>query len=199
VTGAWVDDDHVQLRTERLLLRRPLVADAADALTMLRDPEVVRWNSAPAVVDHASAVRWCTSGADWAEGSHATWHAVDAATGRLVANLSVFALDKEHATAKIGYRVAADWRGHGLGTEALTVVTSWAFTAMNLVRLQLEHAVTNPASCRVAEKSGYLLEGTLRSAYVDPKGVRHDEHVHGRLAGDPHPAVRYSNPRSDGD
>lgn len=176
--------DVVELRTARLLLRRPQPQDADDALVLLRDPEVVRWNPAPSIVDLASARQWCERGADWGDGSHATWHAVDPHDGHLVANVSVFAIDPEHATAKVGYRVMPERRGQGLGSEALLAVSEWAFGALSLARIQLEHVVTNVGSCRVAERSGYRLEGTLRSAYLDPTGARHDEHVHGRLAAD---------------
>ncbi|MDQ1615779.1 MAG: hypothetical protein QOJ60_1718, partial [Actinomycetota bacterium] len=52
------------------------------------------------------------------------------------------------------------------------------------VRVELYHAVANPASCRVAEKVGFRHEGTLRQSYVYGDGTRHDEHLHARLAGD---------------
>lgn len=179
----------VELLTGHLLLRRPLEEDAADALAMLQDPEVVRWNPAPAVVDAETARAWCARGADWGEGTHATWHAVDRATGRLVANCSIFAIDRDHATAKIGYRVAAWQRRRGVGSAVVAIVTGWAFTELGLVRLQLEHAVANVASCRVASNAGFVLEGILRSASQDGLGMRHDDHVHGRLATDPVPAL----------
>jgi RimJ/RimL family protein N-acetyltransferase len=172
----------VDLRTDRLLLRRPRESHAADALALLTDPDVARWNPAPAVVDEATAVRWCLSGADWSSGDHATGHAVDVDTGRLVANLSVFAIDREHATARVAYRVVPWSRRLGYGRESLDAVSSWAFAVLDLARIQLEHAVDNVGSCRVATSCGYRLEGTLRSAFVDGTGVRHDEHVHGRLA-----------------
>src|SRR5437763_275486 len=55
----------VELVTERLVLRPPKASDADDALALLQDPEVVRWNPGGDVVDHDSALRWCRSGADW--------------------------------------------------------------------------------------------------------------------------------------
>src|SRR5215471_3134591 len=105
--------------TSRLLLRRPLEDDAADALLMLRDPEVVRWKPAPAVVDIETARAWCARGADWSGGTHATWHAVDRSTGRLVANCTIFGIDRDQATARIGYRVAPWQRRSGVGSEVV--------------------------------------------------------------------------------
>ena len=154
---------------------------------MLQDPDVERWNPAPDVVDIETARAWCARGADWSDGTHATWHALEGASGRLVANCSIFAIDRDHSSAKIGYRVAPWQRRRGVGTEVVDVVTRWAFAELGLVRIQLEHAVANVGSCRVAANAGYMLEGTLRSGSRDGLGERHDDHVHGRLASDPMP------------
>jgi RimJ/RimL family protein N-acetyltransferase len=170
--------------TSRLLLRPPLEEDAADALAMLQDPDVVLWNPAPAVIDMETARAWCASGADWGDGTHATWHAVDRSTRRLVANCSIFSIDREHATAKIGYRVVPWQRRRGMGSEVVDAVSRWTFAELGPARLQLEHAVPNVGSCRVALNAGFVLEGILRSASLDGLGRRHDDHVHGRLATD---------------
>jgi RimJ/RimL family protein N-acetyltransferase len=178
------------MMTGRLLLRRPAADDAVDALAMLQDPDVIRWNPAASVIDLETARAWCARGADWSDGTHVTWHALDRSTGRLVANCSIFAIDRDHATAKIGYRVAPWQRRRGVGSEVVGLVTRWAFPELGLARIQLEHAVDNVGSCRVAAKTGFVLEGVLRSASLDGLGARHDDHVHGRLAGDPVPNTR---------
>jgi RimJ/RimL family protein N-acetyltransferase len=139
------------------------------------------------VVDRDSARVWCLSGADWESGNHRTWHGVDPATERLIVNISLFAIDADHATAKVAYRVVPWKRRQGYACEALQAVTAWAFRELHLARVQLEHSVPNTASCQVAVASGYRLEGTLRSAYRTADGVRHDDHVHARLAIDPMP------------
>jgi RimJ/RimL family protein N-acetyltransferase len=144
----------VELITGRLLLRRPVADDAADALLMLQDPEVVRWNPAPAVIDIETARAWCARGADWTGGTHATWHAVERSTGRLVANCTIFGIDRDQATARIGYRVAPWQRRCGVGSEVVGIVVRWAFAELGLARVQLEHAVANVGSCRVAVNAG---------------------------------------------
>jgi|1186.fasta_scaffold99715_3 RimJ/RimL family protein N-acetyltransferase len=179
----------MELVTERMRLRPPTVADAGDAFALLQDPDVVRWNPAPTVVDQASAIKWCQSGADWSRGDHATWHGVDATSGGLIVNVSIFAIDSDHASAKVGYRVVPWRRRQGYAREALIAVTAWAFADLQLERMQLEHSIENPASCSVALGAGYRFEGTLRAAYRSPDGERHDEHVHGRLSSDRFPGT----------
>ena len=78
-------------------------------------------------------------------------------------------------------------RGRGAATAAVTEVTTWSFTSLGIQRVELCHAVANPASCRVAVKAGYAIEGTLRSSWAHDDGHRYDEHIHGRLASDPRP------------
>ncbi|MEW2435901.1 GNAT family protein [Streptomyces caniferus] len=47
--------------------------------------------------------------------------------------------------------------------------------------------MANPASCRVATKAGFRLEGTMRSALLHADGW-HDEHLHARVQDDPWPS-----------
>ena len=167
-----------------LVLRPPRPSEAADALALLAEPEVDRWNPAPAVVDLQTAEDWCRRGADWTTGSHATFSIVVGPSAGFAGNISLHNIDTEHLTADVGYRIAAAHRGRGVATEALRLVTAYAFHDRGLHRVQLLHAVGNAGSCRVAEKAGYRLEGTLRSAAVYG-GIREDEHVHARLRTDP--------------
>ena len=168
-----------------LLLRAPRRSEAADALAMLLDAETAQWNPAPLVTDIASARAWCDRGADWASGGHATFSIVVAASGAYAGNISVFDVDLEHAVGSVGYRVVPEHRGRGIATAALGVVRDWVFADVRLARLQLFHAAPNEASCVVATRCGFTLEGVLREGSVFGDGRRYDEHLHARLATDP--------------
>ena len=173
----------VELVTANLRLRLPVESDAADALLMLHDPAVAQWHSAPAVVDEETAKDWCRGGADWSQGEHATFTIVDEASDRLVGSITLGHIDQEdQRDAAIAYRVAPWARSRGVASSAVEVVTTWAFAALQIERIKLEHSVPNPASCRVATKCGYEFEGLLRSGYRDVSGTRHDAHIHARLA-----------------
>jgi RimJ/RimL family protein N-acetyltransferase len=171
-----------RLETADLVVRPPVVEDAVEAFELLNDPDVLRWNPARACPDLRAAEAWCRDGADWSDGTHATWHAVDRVTSRMVGNVSLFAIDTDDLVAQIGYRVLPSARGRGVARQMVDAVTGWAFASRGLMRVQLEHAVANPASCRVAEASGFDYEGTARSAYAVPgSDAREDCHIHGRL------------------
>ena len=177
--------EHVEIAAGAWQLRPPSPEEAVDALLMLQDPLTVRWNPAPSVVDLDSARSWCDRGADWSDGRHATFSVLDATTGRLAGNVSLWKVDRTgQRDASVGYRTAPWSRGQGVATTALGAVTRWAFGALGLERITLPHAPENVASCRVAQKAGYLLEGTLRASYRRDDGSRVDEHLHARLSTD---------------
>ena len=177
------------LNTPGLVIRPPVPEDAPEAFELLNDPDVIRFNPARACPDLETAEAWCRDGADWSSGSHATWHAVDRETLRMVGNVSLFAIDLDDRVAKIGYRVLPAARGRGVARQMVDAVTRWAFAERELMRVQLEHAIGNPASCRVAEAAGFVVEGVARSAYRLPDGGREDCHIHGRLPSDPEPSL----------
>ena len=93
-------------------------------------------------------------------------------------------LDRDARTAELGYVVVREARGRGVATEALRLLTEWAFAEAGMLRLELLISVDNAASKRVAERCGYVREGVLRSLYVK-QDVREDTEIWSRLVDDP--------------
>jgi RimJ/RimL family protein N-acetyltransferase len=97
-------------------------------------------------------------------------------------------IDVDAQTAELGYVVAPAARGRGVATEALRLLTDWAFFTLGALRLELLIGSENVASKRVAERCGYIREGVLRSLYLKP-GVREDTELWSRLPSDPAPGT----------
>lgn len=93
-------------------------------------------------------------------------------------------VDLTGGSAEIVYWLLPAARGGGIAVEAVKRVGRWALDDLGLHRLRLCHSVANPASCRVAAKAGYTVEGTLRGALLHADGW-HDQHLHARVQGDP--------------
>ncbi len=91
-------------------------------------------------------------------------------------------IDRAALTAELGYMVAPEARRQGAATEALHLMSDWAF-ADGLQRLELFINAANEASKRVAIRCGYVFEGVLRSKYVKP-GIREDTELWSRLPTD---------------
>ncbi|MFF3906348.1 GNAT family N-acetyltransferase [Streptomyces sp. NPDC001848] len=92
-------------------------------------------------------------------------------------------IDLKGGSAEIIYWLLPAVRGEGVAVAATVRVSRWALNELGLHRLRLCHSVANPASCRVADKAGYSLEGTMRSALLHADGW-HDEHLHALVQGD---------------
>jgi RimJ/RimL family protein N-acetyltransferase len=89
----------------------------------------------------------------------------------------------EHNCGEIAYVIAPYARGLGVATEAVRLLTEWAFASVGLERIQLKIDPNNAASIRVAEKGGYQREGLLRSV-MNIRGNRIDALIYSRLPSD---------------
>jgi ribosomal-protein-alanine N-acetyltransferase len=74
--------------------------------------------------------------------------------------------DVERYGAEIGYWLGETMWGRGIATEAVVLVTAYAFDTYNLLRLFALPFADNAASVRVLEKAGYVREGLLKSSCV---------------------------------
>jgi RimJ/RimL family protein N-acetyltransferase len=69
-----------------------------------------------------------------------------------------------------------------VASGAAGALAAWALNDLGLHRLEIHHSTRNEASCRVAERAGFTLEGVIRSALLHQDGW-HDMHVHARVRG----------------
>jgi RimJ/RimL family protein N-acetyltransferase len=165
-----------------LLLRSWEPADAAVFFGAYRDPEIQHWHTRqPASVDQVR--EWFDRyRQDWAEEKGAHW-AVTRRGGEVLGRIAVRSMNLDDGVAECAYWVLPAARGAGVASRALTALSVWAFGEAGFHRLELAHSTRNNASCRVATKSGFLLEGTKRSDAVHSDG-RHDMHLHARIRAD---------------
>jgi [ribosomal protein S5]-alanine N-acetyltransferase len=82
--------------------------------------------------------------------------------------------------AEIGYWLGKKHWGRGIATAALAQLTDQVFATTDIVRLYAGVFAWNPASARVLEKSGYVLEGRKKSA-VFKDGQLIDELLYARV------------------
>jgi RimJ/RimL family protein N-acetyltransferase len=163
--------------TGGLVLRPWEPADAATFLGAYEDPVIRQWHTwRPASLD--DVLEWFAQyRSDWVEERGGHW-AVTRDGGEVLGRIAMRGWNFSDGIAGCAYWVLPHARGAGVAPAALTALSGWALERFH--RLYLDHSTRNAASCRVAEKSGFALEGTLRSAALHDDG-RHDMHVHGRV------------------
>lgn len=93
-------------------------------------------------------------------------------------SIGIFPLsDVYEKSAEIGYWLGRPYWGRGIVTAAARQICAMAFDKFDLARIHAEVFASNPASCRVLEKAGFVHEGVKRSS-VYKNGVLQDSHVY---------------------
>jgi RimJ/RimL family protein N-acetyltransferase len=104
--------------------------------------------------------------ADWIERASAQTPATSFAIvvdGGAVGGIGVeLGIDIFRRSAEIGYWLGEPFWARGIATEALRAMTDYAFEQFDICRLEAGVFDWNPASARVLEKVGYVLEGRAR-------------------------------------
>jgi RimJ/RimL family protein N-acetyltransferase len=67
-----------------------------------------------------------------------------------------------HAIAGIGYWIVPEAQGNGLATRSVRLLSRWALSSADVIRVEALLEPSNSASRRVVEKSGFQPEGRLR-------------------------------------
>ena len=149
------------LESARLILRRFSDADLAPFLAYLNDPEVARyqtWESynareAQEVIDKQKELvpgvpgRWFTFALESKE------------TCALVGHVALSVKAEERRQAEIGFTLAREYHGKGLGFEAAARVLDYVFDELELHRVTAITDCENARSIALLERLGMRREG----------------------------------------
>ncbi len=150
-----------RIETDRLVLRRPVDADAEPVFSRYSsDPEVTRYLGWPRHQTVQGARGFIAySDREWALWPAGPFLIESRDTGRLLGGTGL-AFETPFRAAT-GYVLAKDAWGRGYATEALGAMVALA-DAVGVKRLQALCHPGHPASARVLEKGGFVCEGRLR-------------------------------------
>jgi [ribosomal protein S5]-alanine N-acetyltransferase len=171
-----IPESLLTLETDRLLLRKLSLADAADIFAYASDPEVTKytsWSTHQAIADSEQFLE--SAIAKYAAGQPMDWGIVRKGDRKAIGTCGFASWDCTHARAEIGYVLSRQYWGQGYMTEAVKAAISFGFHVMMLNRIQATCMVENLASARVMQKVGMHYEGTLleyaffKDRYLDLK------------------------------
>ncbi|HEY3563086.1 MAG TPA: GNAT family N-acetyltransferase [Kribbella sp.] len=114
-------------------------------------------------------------------GERAEFVVEDAATGERLARVGLGM--RGDGTAEVGYWTAPAARGRGIAPAAVRAICRWAFEERGLDLIEWRAEIGNFASRRVAEKAGFVLEGSLRQRLVH-RGQRVDAWIGSLIKGE---------------
>jgi RimJ/RimL family protein N-acetyltransferase len=167
------------LSLDGLVLRPWRVADAPIVKAAFDCPEIQRWHTLRMDSD-GEALGWIADWEKrWRDEEAASW-AISSPDDVLLGQIGLRRISLFEADAGLSYWVLPSSRGKGIAAQAVQALTGWAFDSLGLNRLRLMHSVANQASCRVAAKASFGLEGTLLRCMRHTDGW-HDMHLHARL------------------
>ena len=164
----------------------PLGESHLDSVAQLiRDADVLRFTRVPVPPPADFPRAWLDMYEQGRrDGTREAFAIVDSADGSFLGVAVVPGIDRVTRTAELGYVVAPAARGRGVATHALRLLTEWAFSELDALRLELMISADNDASKRVAARCGYVREGVLRSLHFK-QGLREDTEIWSRLPTDP--------------
>ena len=138
------------IRTDRLVLRRFVAADAATLSGYRSDPDVARYQGWPTPYSVAAARRLIEEQAHLDGPRAGDWLQIAATlAGELIGDVAV-RLSDDGRTARIGYTIAPAHQRRGFGVEAVGTVVSRLFEAAGgLHRVQASLDARNIASARL--------------------------------------------------
>jgi RimJ/RimL family protein N-acetyltransferase len=158
-----VPDGGIRGPAGNIVLRPWARADIAAVVTLIDDAEIHRW------LDRVPHPYQVTDGEEYVAGTRAGLSAgtqvalAVTVDGALAGSVDLRVDGRDEQTAEIGYWVAAPVRGRGVASTAARLLCDFGFETLGLRRIELNAAVGNLASRRVAEKAGFEPEGVRRS------------------------------------
>lgn len=156
------------LETERLRLRKMTMHDVNDIYAYGRDPVVTKhvlWDAYTNVNEVKGYIRYMMR--KYRLGEPSSWGIEYKATRQIIGTIGFMWIQRENASAEVGYSLSRAYWNQGLMTEALHEVIRFGFTGMNLNRIEAQHETDNPASGAVMRKCGMQKEGTLRQRLLN--------------------------------
>lgn len=161
----------VVLRTPRLVLRAPTLADAP-RWELLCQPLEVAKNTLrmPHPYPVGGAAEWMERVAPQVEKGEVVRLGLflrdeRGGEGPLIGMTGLHDISDVHKHGELGYALGRDYWGKGYASEAAGAVVDFAFETLGLERVHAAYFTRNPASGRVLEKVGFVREGLRERMY----------------------------------
>ena len=172
----------LRYETDRLIVRRPNVADLGDYLAFRNHPQNLSMQPAdPATPDRASAL--LARQAEMPVGVENIWVmlAVELkGEHRMIGEVGVFLFDKTASLGNLGWIIHADFQQRGYAHEAVQTLFHYVFDVEGLRRVTGNCPTCNDASFRLMEKLGMRREAHMRQSR-QWKGDWFDEYAYALL------------------
>jgi RimJ/RimL family protein N-acetyltransferase len=154
------------IKTNRLTLRSITADDVDDFFEIYSDPEVMLYWSTPPLPDRdAAAEQVAEIGKLFERREMLKWGIALRTDNKLIGSVTLFHPDFTHRRVELGYALGRDYWGQGYMKETLIAIIDFAFSVLNMHRLEADVDPRNEASIKALERMGFLREGYLRERW----------------------------------
>jgi RimJ/RimL family protein N-acetyltransferase len=161
-------------RWGRVVLRRFRAEDVDAVVELSHDPYVPQVTTLVARATGQQAAEWIArQNTRLAEGVGFSFAIADARSGDALGQIGLWLKDIREGRTSAGYAVLPRARGRGVASDALSALTTFAWTIAEVHRIEVHIEPWNTGSIRTAERAGYEREGLLRS-FMEIGGSRRD-------------------------
>ena len=174
----WWPEEIPTLSSEEITLRPVRPSDAQDIFKGAQDPEVSKFTSLPANYTLDMAIAF--------SGDRSNYRLInkfeliflieykDSSVKKFAGVISLHSIDIPNHRAEIGYWLAKDARGKGIGTKAAEIITEYGLMTLGFRRIEALVNDQNGASKRLLLKAGYEYEGLMKKYLTRPGGSQID-------------------------
>ena len=156
-----------ELNTKDLHLRASKPTDAEGMFAMLSDPESMKYWISPPITELNDAVEALNRDLESdAQGNSVSWALTLHGQDEMIGKCILFQFNQAHHRAEIGFILNRNYWRRGLMSQALEAVIDFAFTTLNLHRIEADVDPDNAGSLGVLEKLGFEREGLFRERWL---------------------------------
>ena len=172
------------LETKRLILRPYTPDDINNYHQLMSNPHIWEYSTTSTHTNLEQSKQKLEQLITGYENNSLGFHAlIDKASNTFIGESGILSFNKTTDRCVIGYNLLPDFWGKGYATEISKALINHTFDDLHAQRVEALAMKANIASCRVLEKSGMTLEGTLRN-FTKINGIYHDVCYYGIIESD---------------
>ena len=161
----------------KVQLRKPLISDAKRYLEILSHPEFTYFPAKPATVKEEQDFLRKMKGLQ-KQGSQYNFAVI--ANGKHIGGAGIKIHGQFSYICEIGYFIDYNYWNQGIATKAVELLEEIIAKKLDVVRIEIRSAKKNTGSCKVAVKSGYKKEGTMKK-YLKVENIYYDCYLYAKV------------------
>ena len=154
-----------QIDTNRLYLRKMKIEDADNLFQIWSDPDVTKYMNIINLTDIKQAQEMITLLNELTKEQKAIrFSIIEKTSHKIIGSCGFNSFNVENHTAEIGYELAKAYWGKGYAQESITALIHYAFTTLNIKKIEAKVESANKNSIKVLEKLNFSYVGTSPEA-----------------------------------